>query len=146
MPATASATNVETIKAVYAAFGRGDIPAILEQISEDARWEKWDNSFAQRADVPWLESRSGRDGAAEFFDVVGSMDIAEFEVRDIMASDSQVAATILIDAKVQGGGHLRDEELHLWTFDTDGKICAMRHYADTAKHIAAARGEDTTKK
>ncbi len=38
---------------------------------------------------------------------------------------------------------MRDEELHLWRFDADGLICGMRHYVDTAKHIAAERGEDT---
>ncbi|HZO58879.1 MAG TPA: nuclear transport factor 2 family protein [Solirubrobacterales bacterium] len=144
MPATASATNVETIKAVYSAFGRGDVPAILEMLSDDVRWEHWENYFAHREGVAWLEPRTGREGAAEFFEVVGTFDIAEFSVLDIMASDQQVAATILIDAKVPGGGRLRDEEIHLWTFDTDGRICAMRHYADTAKHIAAANGEDTT--
>jgi uncharacterized protein len=41
------------------------------------------------------------------------------------------------------GGRMRDEELHLWRFDADGRICGMRHYVDTAKHIAAERGEDT---
>ena len=129
---------------MYEAFGRGDVPAILDNLADDVRWEQWENFFPHREEVAWLAPRQGRDGAAEFFGVVGSMEIAEFEVRDIMASDNQVAATILIDAKVPGGGRLRDEELHLWTFDTDGKISAMRHYADTAKHIAAAKGEDTT--
>jgi len=38
----------------------------------------------------------------------------------------------------------RDEELHLWGFDSEGKVNRMRHYVDTAKHIAAERGEDTT--
>jgi hypothetical protein len=36
-----------------------------------------------------------------------------------------------------------DEELHLWTLDEQQKIVRMRHYVDTAKHIAAFAGEDT---
>jgi hypothetical protein len=36
------------------------------------------------------------------------------------------------------GNRLRDEELHLWTFDDAGRVTALRHYVDTAKHIAAA--------
>jgi ketosteroid isomerase-like protein len=36
-----------------------------------------------------------------------------------------------------GGGHYRDEEMHLWTFDDEGKVTRLRHYTDTAKHIAA---------
>ena len=144
MPATASATNAETVKGIYEAFGRGDVPAILETLADEVRWEHWENFFPHRENVAWLAPRQGREGAAEFFGVAGSFEIAEFQVLDIMASDQQVAATILIDAKVPGGGRLRDEELHLWTFDADGKVSAMRHYSDTAKHIAAANGEDTT--
>ncbi len=41
---------------------------------------------------------------------------------------------------------VRDEELHLWRFDDDHKIAALRHYVDTAKHIAAWNGEDTTRR
>jgi hypothetical protein len=38
----------------------------------------------------------------------------------------------------------RELGLHLWRFDDDHKIAALRHYVDTAKHIAAWNGEDTT--
>jgi hypothetical protein len=31
-------------------------------------------------------------------------------------------------------------------FDDDHKIAALRHYVDTAKHIAAWNGEDTTRR
>ena len=143
--ATVTSTNVEAVKSVYAAFGRGDVPAILALLSEDVAWEHWADSFAHRAGVPWLEPRTGRDGVAEFFGIVGTFDIAEFTVRDIMGSETQVAAEIVIDAAIPGGGRYRDEELHLWSFDADGKICRMRHYVDTAKHIAAAQGEDTSR-
>lgn len=33
---------------------------------------------------------------------------------------------------------------YLWTLNEDGKIEQMRHYVDTAEHIAAAAGADTT--
>jgi ketosteroid isomerase-like protein len=38
------------------------------------------------------------------------------------------------------GGHYRDEEMHLWTFNDAGQVVRLRHYTDTAKHITAARG------
>jgi ketosteroid isomerase-like protein len=40
----------------------------------------------------------------------------------------------------EGGGHYRDEEMHLWTFNEDGKVTRLRHNTDTAKHIAAFQG------
>jgi hypothetical protein len=30
--------------------------------------------------------------------------------------------------------------MHLWTFNDDGKVSRLRHYTDTAKHIAALKG------
>jgi len=44
------------------------------------------------------------------------------------------------DLPTLSGGHYRDEEIHLWTFNDAGKITRLRHYTDTAKHIAAFGG------
>jgi ketosteroid isomerase-like protein len=142
---TTTSSHVETIQQLYAAFGRGDVPAILELVSEDVRWEHWADSFLHRAGVPWLTPRSGREGVREFFQIIATFDVSEFQVLDVMAGERQVVAEIVIDASTPDGGRYRDEELHLWTFDETGRICRMRHYVDTAKHIAAASGEDTTR-
>ena len=50
-------------------------------------------------------------------------------VLRMQASSDAVAAQVLIDD---------DEELHLWTWNEDGRVMGMRHYTDTTKHIAAA--------
>jgi ketosteroid isomerase-like protein len=31
-------SNVATVQSIYEAFGRGDIPAILDRISDDVIW------------------------------------------------------------------------------------------------------------
>jgi ketosteroid isomerase-like protein len=142
---TATATHhLTTITDVYAAFGRGDVPAILDALAEDVRWEQWDDNTAQREGVSHLQPGTGREAVAAFFSVVGGMTIHAFEVRGLAAGDGLVVADVLIDVTLASGGRLRDEELHLWRFDADGRICGMRHYVDTAKHIAAERGQDTT--
>jgi uncharacterized protein len=142
--ATTATDNLTTITDLYAAFGRGDIPAILDTLAEDVRWEQWDDNTAQREGVSHLQARTGRDGVAEFFAHVAEMDLHAFEVRGLAAGDDLVVADILIDVTLASGGRVRDEELHLWRFDAEGRVCGMRHYVDTAKHIAAERGEDTT--
>ena len=136
--------HLTAVEAIYAAFGRGDIPAILSHLAHDVRWEHWDDSFAQRADVPWARPRTGHRGAGGFFSAVSGFQITEFAVKDLMASGDQVAAEVVIDARLPGGGRYRDEELHLWTFNDHGQVSRLRHYIDTAKQIAASRGEDTT--
>jgi len=78
--------------------------------------------------------------------VIASYTLHDFRVLDLAASDRQVVAQVVIDISTPDGGRYRDEELHLWTFGESGRITALRHYIDTAKHLAAAEGEDTTRR
>jgi ketosteroid isomerase-like protein len=129
-----------TVSAIYTAFGRGDVPAILDHLAEDVRWEEWADNSAQQAGVPWLLARRGKAGVLEFFGVMGAMQMRDFRVLSLMAGGNQVAAEIEIEFDVPSSGRtLRDQELHLWTCDDDGKVVRLRHYVDTAKHTAAAQ-------
>ena|SRR5438105_553904 len=132
-----AADNVATISEIYAAFGRGDVPTILDKIAPDCRWESWENNFAQRAGVPTLQPRIGPAGVAEFFAVVGGQEMHEFQVHDMLAGERQVVAEVTIEYTTATGYRLRDEELHLWTLDERTHVVRLRHYVDTAKHIAA---------
>jgi hypothetical protein len=58
-------SNIETMQQIYEAFGRGDVPAILDHVADDVRWEQWPNgNAAQAADVPYMRARNGREEAA----------------------------------------------------------------------------------
>jgi ketosteroid isomerase-like protein len=35
-------SNIATVQSLYEAFGRGDIPAILDMQADDVTWETWD--------------------------------------------------------------------------------------------------------
>src|SRR3977135_594845 len=39
--AEAPMSNLDTVKAIYEAFGRGDVPAILDVVADDCEWEAW---------------------------------------------------------------------------------------------------------
>jgi uncharacterized protein len=133
-------TDLKAIVAeIYAAFGRGDIPAVLDHLAEDVAWEHWAAWTPHEAEVPWLLPRNGKAGALEFFQIVGAWTISDFQVLDLLVGERQVSAQIEIEARLPGGATFRDEEMHLWTFDEGGKVSRFRHYVDTAKHIAAAR-------
>jgi uncharacterized protein len=102
----------------------GDIPAILDRLAPDVAWEAWDDNFSQRAAVPHLVGRSGPDDVAGFFAVLGSYTVLEFAVLDIIGTGRQVVAEVRGAFEVPGGGRFADEELHLWTFDDEGRSCA----------------------
>jgi len=81
---------------------------------------------------------------AGFFATLAECTVNDFQILDIVGSGRQVVAEVPVDISMPGGGRFVDEELHLWTFDDAGKIVRYRHYSDTAKHLAAAAGTDTT--
>lgn len=127
--------NIATVKHIYDAFGRGDIPTILATLAPDVAWETWTDNHAQRAGVPWMQARTGPDGAAAFFGSIAHWQVTGVRVLDLMGSDRQIAVEFEIDALVNGR-ELHEQEMHLWTFDAAGRVTRFRHYLDTAKHIA----------
>ena len=137
-------TPVTTVRNIYEAFGKGNFPAIIDQLSDQVQWEQWADNYSQQAGVPWMQARTGKEGAMDFFRLLGQMHIHDFQVLSIMGSDKQAVAEIIIEAEIPAtGSHYRDEELHLWTFDEHGKVIRFRHYLDTAKHIAAATPQES---
>ena len=134
--------NLITVQAIYEAFGKGDIPTILSHLADDVNWESWADNSAQKAGVPWLQSRKGKDGVLAFFQLIGNPEIfqiKEFRIISMMDGGSQIAAEFVIEADIlTTGGHFRDEEVHLWTFNDQGKVVRLRHYTDTHKHMLAA--------
>lgn len=53
-------SNLETVKAIYEAFGKGDIPFILSCLAENLAWEKWHSNHAQTSSVPYMQELSTR--------------------------------------------------------------------------------------
>lgn len=128
--------HARTVEAIYAAFGRGDIPSILGALREDVEWEH----DAVDHGIPWLTPRQGRAQVMAFFEALRALDIRRFEPRRILADDAMVAAIIHVQIAVRATGRvINDVELHLWTFDAAGKVARFRHVADTHQHWLAAQ-------
>lgn len=137
-------SNLATVQSIYEAFGRGDVAAILDLLADDVEWESWADNSAVEAGVPWMVPRQGKAEVVHFFETAGQMEIVDLQILDMMESSDQIAVELVLEANLPtwgGGGHYRDEELHLWTFNVDGKVTRLRHYIDTAKHIGAYTGQ-----
>ncbi|MFI5306827.1 MAG: hypothetical protein ACHQ53_05730 [Polyangiales bacterium] len=59
-----AASNITLIQNIYAAFGRGDVPAIFEHLSEDI---DWGIEAAASREVPWHGTGKGKGFATKFF-------------------------------------------------------------------------------
>lgn len=132
-------SNIASIEAIYAAFGSGNIPAILEHVADDVEWEYGVNS----TDVPWLQPRRGRDGAAQFFTTLGALEFHKFEVKAVLDGGACVVALFELEVtvKVTGQRIVEKDEVHVWHFDDKGKVARFRHRVDTHQHWRAFHGK-----
>jgi uncharacterized protein len=138
--------NVATVHEIYVAFGGGDVPAFMDKLADELCWESdWENNYAQHQDGPaHFTPHADKAGVARFFQVMSGYTFHDLQVVDVLGAEDKVVAQVKLDYTMPGGGRYRDEQLHLWTFSQAGKVVALRHFLDTAKLLAAARGEDTT--
>lgn len=129
-------TNLETVQTIYEAFGKGDMPTILSHIADDVQWEAWADNSAQKHNVPWLKPRYGKEGAMEFFGIVAQLNLLDFQILSMMDGGSKIAVEVGFRTdSTPLCESFADEEIHLWTFNEEGKVIGLRHYADTYKHI-----------
>jgi uncharacterized protein len=130
--------HIATVKDIYAAFGRGDIAAILDHMADDVEWDPGATS-GREAGVPWLAHRTGRDGVAGFFASLEPLEFPLLDQHTFLSNDHQVVAIISLEARARATGHaIAEEEVHLWTFDDAGLVSGFQHFVDTAKHIELA--------
>src|SRR5687767_14805063 len=94
-------TNLETIQAMYSAFGRGDLPTILSSLTDDVSWEA-----EGPARLGFLGVRQGPAGAAEFFTNLAAEHVDPklrmtefFERPDAVATFGRYEATLAASGK-----------------------------------------------
>ena len=129
--------HVETVRNIYAAFGRQDMPAILERLAPDVDWE-----YAYRDEgIPWLLPRRGREGVLGFFQSLSAVQLPHFEVKRVLGEGDLVVALIDVELVVQTTGKrvLDQDEVHLWHFNDHGQVQRFRHVADTLQHWRACQ-------
>ena len=121
-------TRTQIIQDIYAAFGRGDIPAILERLAENVEWDQGDHGHG----VPVLAPRRGRQEVAQFFASLSVLEFTRFEIKNVLEGGDQVIGVAHVGHRhKETGKSFEDLELHMWTFDAAGRIAAFRHFVDT---------------
>lgn len=128
--------NVAAVQQIYQAFGRGDIPAILNATAEGAVMH-----HSGPADVlPWARSYRGATEWSEFFKTLGeTVDVEAFEPREFIAQGDAVIALGYYRMKAKRTGSSFESEWAMaWRF-LDGKATEVRVYEDTAPMADALR-------
>ena len=129
--------SVKTITAVYEAFGRGDVTAILDAVTDDVDWA----AEAASSAAPWYGVRHGKDAVAAFFSDFGSaMEVEEFTPVSFAANDTDVLTVVRFRARSRSTGKAAEMDLHHYFKFRDGKVTYYRGTEDTAQTEAVLRG------
>ena len=128
--------NVDTVKQMYEAFGRGDIPAILDKLDDNVEWDV----EISTPDVPWLQPRKGKANIRAFFESLAPLDIKTFYPHTIIGGGDKVMALVHIDVDTKGKHYSFPLEGHLWVFNPAGKVIKFQHITDTAQQWRMAKG------
>jgi ketosteroid isomerase-like protein len=118
------ASGAEVVQEAYDAFGRGDIPAVLELVADDVEWNV--------AEVlPQGGSWRGRDGGTVFFQQLGEkFEEISIDVTDLIDGGDQVVGVGVGHGK-RNGNDVEYGFTHVFTVG-DGKVTRFREYADRA--------------
>jgi ketosteroid isomerase-like protein len=128
--------NIKTIQTVYEAFGRGDVVAITDVVTDDVDWASDTASTA----APWYGVRHGKDGVVSFFEAFGStMNVDQFESISFAGNDTEVHTVVRFQATRRANGASVSMNLHHFFQFRGGKISYYRGTEDSALTEAAFR-------
>ena len=125
-------TNVAVLQQGYEAFGRGDIPAVLELLTEDVEWTMQGPSV-----ISFAGTFRGREGIEEFFSLLDeTVEFEQFEPRKFIGQGNTVVLGYERAVNKQTGRGFEDQWAHIYTL-RDGKIATGLFIEDTAAHVEA---------
>ncbi len=124
----------QTARSLYAAFGCGDIAALLDLVTEDVEW-----TFHGSLGLAYMGTFRGKPALLQWFGHVAEADgIQAFEPREFLEGPGHV--TVLGWERTQalpGGGVFETDWVHVLSVH-DGKVCRFVGMYDTAA-VARAR-------
>jgi hypothetical protein len=121
--------NVDTIKNLYEAFGRGDVQTIMDNLTDDVDW----SADVAGSVAPWHGRKEGKAAVPSFFEgIANSTTVLEFTPLAYAATDNEVLT--FVRYRVRGNDTGREGEMnihHYWRL-RDGKVEYYRGSEDSA--------------
>jgi len=132
-----SEKNVDIIKRMFEAFGRGDIPAVLGMFSEDIEFQS-PVTRVEHVEISWSHPRRGREQVAQYFkELAEKVQPEPFEVLGTIAQGDKVVVEGRNRGRVKSTGRTYEHDWVMIFTLREGKITSFRHYYDTADVSAA---------
>ncbi|WP_207779373.1 nuclear transport factor 2 family protein [Zavarzinia aquatilis] len=124
---------IDVTKAVFTAFGAGDVDAILALMHDEVRIEFYGPSV-----IPYAGFYAGVEEARRFFEtVLASVDIHQFDAEEFICEADKVVVTGHLNLTARAtGGRIDSDFVHVITV-ADGKWLRFRDFMNTAVAVAA---------
>ena len=131
--------HTQTVQRLYGCFQRGDVASIVAQCTENVDWR---NDRVASSECPWNGNYSGRKNLPGFFKAVAdSLEFSLFEPRTFIEQGNHLCVELSIESTIRKTGKtIKNDALHLWSFDAKGLVTRYRHFNDTAAELSAYRG------
>jgi len=126
--------HVQSVQNIFAAFGQGNIPAVLQALAPDVEWV-----VSGPQAVAFSGTRRGRDQVVQFFAALGqTVDIQAFEPKEFIAQGDVVVVVGMERLRFKATGKMAENHwVMVFTF-RDGQVARFREYDDTHALAAAA--------
>lgn len=130
--------NVDRAKAMYEAFARGDVPAVLGALDPKIEWNEAEN-FIYADKNPYIGPQAVLEGV--FMRISGEWATFSAVPEEILGSGDTVTAFGRYRGTYKATGNRVDAQfVHFFKF-RDGKIAKFQQYTDTAQfRDAVGRG------
>jgi ketosteroid isomerase-like protein len=121
--------NLDAVRGMYAAFGRGDLEGMLAPLDPQVSWRT-----PGAPDLPTAGLRRGIPAVRDFFGLLlNTFDISDFQPHDFLAGGDKVVVLGTSREGPKGSGRLVDFRwVHVFTF-RNGKIVAFEEPADVSE-------------
>ncbi|MBI3491977.1 MAG: nuclear transport factor 2 family protein [Acidobacteria bacterium] len=128
------AQNTKVVQDAYAAFGRGDVAALLGAFHDDIIWKPVTGAGKH---VPTAGERRGKAAVGEFFKIVAeSVKFSRFEPREFVAQGDKVVTLGHYTATTPKGKTFDSDFVMVFTL-RNGKVSHFQEFSDSAAINAA---------
>lgn len=124
-------SNVNVVKGVYEAFGRGDIPGVLGAMSPGIKWYEAEGNPYMPSGQPWI----GPDAILDNLFMKIGAEFDGFTVHPKAFYDA--GSSVIVEVRYTGsyrptGKSLDAQACHVWDVE-GGKVARFQQYVDTAQ-------------
>lgn len=127
-------SNTQIIQRCYGYFLEGNIPALLNEVTDDITW-----TVPGPVNVmPWAGLRTGKAGVGEFFKIVkDSTEFTKFEPREYIAQGDRVVTLGFFEGRSKKTGRMSKSNFAMAFTLRNGKVSSFEEYSDTAAAVEA---------